>query len=70
MRADAARRIWFFNRTSIPSSLSKSATSLDTSTLGLPVANFTSPGCDVPKFFSPQQLIFGAPSLLPFRAHN
>jgi hypothetical protein len=33
-------------------------TSIDTSTLGLPVAHYANSGCDINKFFGPQNLVF------------
>lgn len=50
--------IWFFNRSSIPDSLQGNASTVDTSKLGTPVANWASEGCDITEFFDPQQLIF------------
>ena len=52
------RRIWFFNRSSIPSSLQGNVSSFDTKTLGEPVSNYPSTGCDIDTFFKPQQLVF------------
>jgi hypothetical protein len=51
-------RIWFFNRTSVPAAVTGSMTSIDTSTLGLPVAHYANSGCDINKFFGPQNLVF------------
>lgn len=50
--------IWVFNRTSIPSSLEGNASSIDTSTLGIPVANWPADNCSVNEFFQPQELVF------------
>lgn len=50
--------IWFFPRASIPNSLQGNASSVDTSTLGQPVANWPNGGCNINKFFQPQSLIF------------
>lgn len=38
--------------------LQGNASSIDTSTLGTPVANWSEDGCDVPSFFDSQSLIF------------
>ncbi|PCH40441.1 glycoside hydrolase family 16 protein [Wolfiporia cocos MD-104 SS10] len=50
--------IWFFNRSSIPSALSGNASTVDTSVLGTPTANYSSSTCDVSQFFEPQSLVF------------
>ncbi|KIP04230.1 glycoside hydrolase family 16 protein [Phlebiopsis gigantea 11061_1 CR5-6] len=50
--------IWYFNRTNIPKSIQGNASSVDTSTLGTPVANWASDGCKITEFFEPQQLVF------------
>ncbi|OCH90440.1 hypothetical protein OBBRIDRAFT_793317 [Obba rivulosa] len=50
--------IWFFNRSSIPSSIQGNASSVDTSTLGIPVGNWPASNCTVTEFFQPQQLVF------------
>lgn len=50
--------IWFFNRSSIPSTLQGNASSIDTSTLGLATANWPASSCEPDNFFNPQQLIF------------
>ncbi|KAF9465463.1 concanavalin A-like lectin/glucanase domain-containing protein [Collybia nuda] len=52
--------IWFFPRANVPSSLSGSAnaSTIDTSSLGTPTANWPSTNCDMNTFFSPQNLIF------------
>ncbi|TFK73182.1 hypothetical protein BDN72DRAFT_835201, partial [Pluteus cervinus] len=49
--------IWFFTRSAVPSSLSSGSNTLDTSTLGEPVANWPTTGCDMDQFFGPQNLI-------------
>ncbi|KAJ8081049.1 hypothetical protein PM082_017889 [Marasmius tenuissimus] len=58
--AESGISIWFFPRDLVPNSISANSTSLDTSTLGTPVANWPSGsgGCEVNKFFEPQNLIF------------
>ncbi|KAL0579834.1 hypothetical protein V5O48_002186 [Marasmius crinis-equi] len=56
--AETGVSIWFFTRASVPSSLSSNSSSIDTSSLGTPVANYPSGGCSIDKFFSPQSLIF------------
>ncbi|KAH8986490.1 concanavalin A-like lectin/glucanase domain-containing protein [Lactarius akahatsu] len=45
-------------RANIPSSLQKNSTIVDTSTFGVPVANYPAGGCNIDKFFQPQNLIF------------
>jgi hypothetical protein len=52
--------IWFFSRANIPPGLlsSVNATNLDTATLGTPVGNWPNTGCNINKFFAPQNLIF------------
>ncbi|KAL0240401.1 hypothetical protein I308_106653 [Cryptococcus tetragattii IND107] len=49
-------RVWFLTRNAVPSSLSVSASSIDTSTLGEPVAQYSSDTCDVQNLFGPQTL--------------
>ncbi|KAI9430999.1 glycoside hydrolase family 16 protein [Lactarius indigo] len=56
--AETGISIWFFSRANIPSSLQGNCTSVDTSTLGVPVANYPAGGCNIDKFFQPQNLIF------------
>lgn len=50
--------IWFFPRSSVPSSLTSNASSIDPSTFGTPTANWPSTGCNVNNYFAPQHLIF------------
>ncbi|KAI0076749.1 hypothetical protein K474DRAFT_1707938 [Panus rudis PR-1116 ss-1] len=50
--------IWFFTRSSIPDILQGNASSIDTTSLGMPVANWPADGCNPPDFFEPQSLIF------------
>jgi len=50
--------IWFFTRSSVPTSLQGNASTIDTSTFGTPVANWAEDGCEVPNFFDSQSLIF------------
>lgn len=48
-----------YQRASIPSVLTDSSTkTLNTTTLGTPLANYDNTGCDITKFFLPQELIF------------
>ncbi|KAF9012576.1 hypothetical protein BDQ17DRAFT_712170 [Cyathus striatus] len=58
--ADTAISIWFFPRSNIPSSVTSSATTIDTSTLGLPVGNWPAAGCPggFSNFFLPQSIVF------------
>ncbi|KAI0793026.1 concanavalin A-like lectin/glucanase domain-containing protein [Irpex lacteus] len=50
--------IWYFPRSLIPASLQGNQSSIDTSTLGTPVANWPASGCNVNQFFEPQELVF------------
>jgi len=56
--AETGISIWFYKRADVPKSISSGGNSLDTSTLGTPIANWPSTGCDMNKFFEPQNLIF------------
>jgi len=56
--AESGISIWFFSRPQVPSVFSSNASSIDTSTLGTPVANWPAGGCNIDKFFEPQSLIF------------
>ncbi|KII90816.1 glycoside hydrolase family 16 protein [Plicaturopsis crispa FD-325 SS-3] len=56
--AEAGISIWFFPRSSVPSSISGNASSIDTSSFGTPVANWPTGGCSVDSFFQAQHLIF------------
>ncbi|GJJ15414.1 hypothetical protein Clacol_009690 [Clathrus columnatus] len=50
--------VWFLPRASIPSPLNDdSATTLDTSTIGEPLVNYTNAGCNIAEFFTAQELI-------------
>ncbi|WVQ75782.1 hypothetical protein IAR50_005415 [Cryptococcus sp. DSM 104548] len=71
--AEDGIRVWFITRTDVPESLTVDTSSLDTSTLGTPVAEYPSSTCDIDKSFSPQTLTInialcgdfaGIPSLL------
>jgi len=55
--AEKGISIWFFTRSSVPSSLQNGTGNIDTSTLGTPVANYPSQGCNPATFFEPQHLI-------------
>ena len=48
--------IWYHPRDGIPGSLTAGAQSIDTSTLGNPVASYSSSTCDINKFFTSQQM--------------
>lgn len=48
--------IWYHRRSDIPTSLSSTASSIDTSALGTPVASYSSSSCDISKFFASQQM--------------
>ncbi|KAG0704860.1 glycoside hydrolase family 16 protein [Suillus ampliporus] len=56
--ASTGINIWFFPRSQIPTSLSGNGSTIDTSTFGIPVANWPSTGCNIEQFFQPQHLIF------------
>lgn len=56
--AETGISIWFFPRANVPSVLSSNSSTIDTSTLGMPVGNWPSTGCASNKFFDPQNLIF------------
>ncbi|CCM00998.1 uncharacterized protein FIBRA_03046 [Fibroporia radiculosa] len=58
--ASSGISIWFFNasRSSIPSVLQGNASSVDTSSLGTPTANWPSSNCTIAEFFQPQALVF------------
>ncbi|KAJ8076792.1 hypothetical protein PM082_001215 [Marasmius tenuissimus] len=55
--ASSGISVWFFPREKVPQSISPQADTLDTSTLGTPVANYPSGGCNIENFFKPQSLI-------------
>lgn len=57
--ATEAIRIWFFQRSDIPSAVSQDASEIDTSSLGTPDAEFLSSGCNVDTSFTPQMLVLG-----------
>lgn len=48
--------IWFFSRANVPSSLSASAKTIDTSTLGTPLTQYSSGSCDMSTNFGPQRV--------------
>lgn len=56
--AEVGVSIWFFSRSQVPSVLSSNSSTIDTSTFGIPVANWPNGGCNVNQFFQPQSLIF------------
>ncbi|KAF8587682.1 glycoside hydrolase family 16 protein [Ramaria rubella] len=55
--AEKGISVWFFPRASVPASLQNDNGTVDTSTLGTPVANYSSKGCNTDTFFEPQNLI-------------
>ncbi|WRT64521.1 uncharacterized protein IL334_001453 [Kwoniella shivajii] len=62
-------KIWFISRANVPSSLSSTAESLDTSTLGTPTAEYSSSTCDIEHLFEPLDITLcgdfaGLPALL------
>ncbi|KAF9440842.1 glycoside hydrolase family 16 protein [Macrolepiota fuliginosa MF-IS2] len=56
--AESGVSIWFFERANIPAGLTNNASTVDTSTLGTPMGNWPSGGCDISKFFLQQTLVF------------
>ncbi|KZV63360.1 glycoside hydrolase family 16 protein [Peniophora sp. CONT] len=50
--------IWFFSRSDVPSGLSGSTNSFDTSTLGKPTIVYPATSCAVDSLFKPQSLVF------------
>ncbi|TYJ55463.1 hypothetical protein B9479_003853 [Cryptococcus floricola] len=54
--AEDGIRVWFITRADVPESLTVDASSLDTSTLGTPVAEYLASTCEIDKAFSPQTL--------------
>ena len=45
-------------RTTVPSSLQGNVSTIDTATLGIPVANWPADDCAVNEFFQPQEIVF------------
>ncbi|EIN12303.1 glycoside hydrolase family 16 protein [Punctularia strigosozonata HHB-11173 SS5] len=56
--AEEGISIWFFNRSSIPDAIKSNASTIDASSLGTPVANWPTGGCDMSTFFAAQELVF------------
>ncbi|KAJ6451631.1 glycoside hydrolase family 16 protein [Mycena sanguinolenta] len=56
--AESGISVWFFNRSSIPASISGNSSSFSISDLGTPVANWPTGGCAIDTYFKPQNLIF------------
>jgi hypothetical protein len=56
--AETGISVWFFPRANVPTVISSNSSTIDTSTLGLPVANYPSTSCKSSEFFEPQNLIF------------
>ncbi|KAG7444204.1 glycoside hydrolase family 16 protein [Guyanagaster necrorhizus] len=56
--AETGISIWFFSRSSVPSSISSNSSTIDTDNLGTPVANWPKGGCDIDTYFTAQNLIF------------
>ncbi|ODN79371.1 hypothetical protein L202_03375 [Cryptococcus amylolentus CBS 6039] len=54
--AEDGIRVWFITRADVPESLTADASSLDTSTLGTPVAEYLASTCEIDQAFSPQTL--------------
>ncbi|KJA17978.1 glycoside hydrolase family 16 protein [Hypholoma sublateritium FD-334 SS-4] len=50
--------VWFFSRADVPAAITANSSSIDTSTLGVPVGNWPSTSCSSSEFFEPQNLIF------------
>ncbi|EEB90837.1 hypothetical protein MPER_10907 [Moniliophthora perniciosa FA553] len=55
--AESGISVWFFTRDLVPDSIKSNSSSLDTSALGTPVANWPNGGCSMNEFFSAQNLI-------------
>jgi hypothetical protein len=49
-------KIWFLSRADVPSSLSASASSINTDDLGTPAAYYPSSTCDIDKYFGAQRM--------------
>ncbi|KIM78459.1 glycoside hydrolase family 16 protein [Piloderma croceum F 1598] len=49
--------MWFFPRSEVPNSIASNMSTVDTSTFGIPVANWPNGGCNINQFFQPQNLI-------------
>ncbi|KXN88792.1 putative glycosidase C21B10.07 [Leucoagaricus sp. SymC.cos] len=56
--AESGISIWFMPRANVPSVISSNSSTIDTSALGTPIANWPTGGCDMKKFFSPQNIVF------------
>ncbi|KAL1756077.1 glycoside hydrolase family 16 protein [Schizophyllum commune] len=56
--ASSGISIWFYSRDEVPDAIKNNASSIDTSSLGTPVANWPTGGCDIDTFFQAQNLIF------------
>jgi len=50
--------VWFFNRSSVPDSISSNSSSISTSDLGTPTANWPNTGCSISEFFFPNSSLF------------
>uniref|UniRef100_A0A0W0GAJ0 Putative glycoside hydrolase family 16 protein n=1 Tax=Moniliophthora roreri TaxID=221103 RepID=A0A0W0GAJ0_MONRR len=55
--AESGISVWFFTRDLVPDSIKSNSSSIDTSALGTPVANWPNGGCSMGRFFSAQNLI-------------
>jgi hypothetical protein len=55
--AETGVNIWFFTRASIPSSLTGSSQSVDTTTLGTPTGSWPASSCNPSQFFKEQELV-------------
>jgi len=49
--------IWFWGRTSIPTTVSSNGSTLDTSDWGTPSANYPASSCTIDTYFAPQQIV-------------
>ncbi|KAL7419058.1 hypothetical protein Q5752_005894 [Cryptotrichosporon argae] len=49
-------RIWFYTRSAVPPAISQTADSIDTSTLGTPIAEYDTTTCDIDSYFGKQTL--------------
>ena len=55
--ASDAINIWFFPRPEVPADLQGNGTTIDTATLGNPVAKYGGSTCNIGQFFQPQSIV-------------
>ncbi|KAF7298826.1 putative glycosidase C21B10.07 [Mycena indigotica] len=58
-RTNSFINVWFWSRSAgnVPADVAQGGSSVDTSTWGTPTANFPSTSCNIPEFFSPNNII-------------